>query len=154
MKKLSLLLVILSFSFISCKVHLSKYQNQCKETGTFVFLFNKKIKYPFEIYINGEKIPVLNKEGKRLYIHNLKEGVYKILFKSDFYIFSRPVKKIKIGKDLLCYQVVLVEKYPKHFYKDKLKKQPLGKRFLNLFKFKKKEKQENIDKTKIYGVLK
>ncbi len=155
MRKLGLLLVILSIFSISCKVHLSKYDKKCKENNTFIFLFNKTVKYPFQLIVDGKEIPIINKKGNKLYIYNLKDGEHKIEFLSDFYIFNRPVKKIKKGKGYLCYQVVLVTKYPKDFYKNKLKKPPIGKRIVNFFKFwKSKKEKEQIDKQQVYAILK
>ena len=86
---------------------------------------------------------------------NLKEGAHKIEFFSDFYIFNRPIKKIKIGKGYLCYQVVLITKYPKDFYKDKLEKPPIGTRIIRFFKFWKSNKNKNkVNKQEVYAVLK
>ncbi len=141
--------------FSSCRVHLSKFDKQCKESNTFIFLFNKKIKYPFHLLIDGKSIPIVNKKGDKLYIYNMKDGEHTIIFKSDFYIFNRPVKRIKKGKGYLCYQVVLVTKYPKDFYKNKLKKQPFGQRLINFFKFwKERKEKEKIERSSIYAVLK
>ena len=155
MRKFAFLVVIISIFSISCKVHLSKYDKQCREKNAFIFLFNKTIKYPFKLVIDGKEIPIINKKGDKLYIYNLKDGEHKIEFFSDFYIFSRPIKKIKKGKGYLCYQVVLITKYPKDFYKDKLKKPPLGKRIVHFFKFwKSKKEKEIINKQEVYAVLK
>jgi len=155
MKKLFSLLIVITILSVSCKVHLSKFDKQCKESNTFIFLFNKKIKYPFTLIIDGEKVPIINKKGKRLYVYNLKDGEHKIELLSDFYIFNRPIKKIKKGKGYLCYQVVLITKYPKDYYKDKIEKKPFRKKIASLFKFWKSDKQEKqIDKTKVYAVLK
>ncbi len=155
MRKIGFLLILLSLFSISCKIHLSKYDKKCKEENAFIFLFNKTIKYPFKVIVDGKQIPIVNKKGSKLYIYNLKDGEHEIEFLSDFYIFNRPIKKIKKGKDYLCYQVVLITKYPKDFYKDKLKKPSFGKRVVNFFKFWKSEKEtEELNKNQIYGILK
>ncbi|BBB32167.1 hypothetical protein TTHT_0583 [Thermotomaculum hydrothermale] len=155
MRKLGFILVLISIFSISCKVHLSKYDKKCKKTNTFIFLFNKTVKYPLKLIVDGKEIPIIHKKGDKLYIYNLKDGEHEIDFISDFYIFNRPVKRIKKGKGLLCYQVVLVTKYPKDFYKDKLKKPPIGKRIVNFFKFWKSRKEEKqINKNEVYAVLK
>ncbi len=155
MRKIGLILILISVFSISCKVHLSKYDKKCKKSNTFIFLFNKTVKYPFKLIIDGKEVPILNKKGKKLYIYNLKDGEHEIEFLSDFYIFNRPIKKIKKGEGYLCYQVVMITKYPKDFYKDKLKKPPIGKRIASFLKFwnSKKEKKQ-INKQEVYAVLK
>ena len=98
MRKIGLILILISVFSISCKVHLSKYDKKCKKSNTFIFLFNKTVKYPIKLKIDGKEVPILNKKGKKLYIYNLKDGEHEIEFLSDRVAFINKGEILETGK--------------------------------------------------------
>ncbi len=135
--------------------------NEMQELGiknhTLVIYFSRKIKHPFELSIDNNKVPVAAPgTGQLLQIHNLEPGEHHISIVSNWYIFSQPVRDISYAPDKKeTAQVFSVLKYSESTRPVQEANPPgLFKRMVSALIFWKGKEtiaETKIDTSKIYG---
>ncbi len=111
MKKL-ILLAFATLFVISCRpVKISDIREVGTKNNTCVLFFSNTINYPIQLSIDDQPVPIaLPMKGKQLEIHNLSEGSHTFSLKSNYYIFSEPIRKFNYspadGKNVLIFAVL------------------------------------------------
>jgi len=157
-KHILLTLFVAVLSATACgPMKVNEMQKIGVKNHTLVIYFSRKMKHPFELSIDGTKVPVAAPgTGRLLQIHNIKPGEHHIRIVSNWYIFSQPVRDISYTPDKDETAIVFSAlKYSESTRPVQEKDTPgILKRMLNamiFWKGKETATETKIDTKKIYG---